>query len=217
VATTDQELLSDVQSLLAEPRDGGVTWPSGMWSQLEVVSYLSDSQLDLVATTALVLKRVTVGCITHLLRHDLPEDFVELVRIVWVRASDSRRFPLHRADIWELDAALFSGISNWRVEAGIPNLFTTGDLPTRTVQIAPAATVPGNLDVLYVAVPVALTGAGAAIEVPDDSTVALVWGTVQQALTKEGRAKDPARAQVAGGLHRLAAEAVRLILRGWVE
>lgn len=213
----DQTLLSMVQSLLAEPMDGGRTWPSGMWSAEEVLDYLNDAQLDLVATTGLILKHGTVACVPHILRHDLPQDLVQIIRLAWIRGTDGRRFPLDRSDIWELDAAQFSGIGNWRTEARIPGLYTTGDLPTRTVQIAPAATVPGSLEILYVSVPAPFSGLGSPPDVPNDASVALTWLTIRQALIKEGRGKDPGRAQLADGIATVATEAIKTMLKGWVE
>ncbi len=217
MAVTDQALLSDVQSLVAEPLDGGLTWPSEMWNAAEVLGLLDEAQQELIADTACVLKRVAIPCVPHVLRHDLPADFLLIQRLTWVRASDSRVFVLDPADIWQLDAALAAGVGNWRVAPGTPAFYTMGDVPTRTVQIAPAASVPGSLQLTYLALPTPFTGLGAVAEVPDDVTVGIVWQTLEHMLTKEvgARAHDPGRAAVAGERARMIRETVKLLLQGW--
>lgn len=212
MAITDQELLSDIQSLVAEPLDGGASFPSGMWTPSEVLHYLDENQQDIVESTALVLRRITIACTPHVLYQELPQGWIATQRLVWVRVSDNRHFVLHRSDIWELDAALGA---SWRQQSGIPGYYTDADVPTLTVQIAPAPSVPGTLKLTYLAVPTLFTGAGAAAEIPDEPTVGLVWGTISHMLTKDSRAKDPARAALAQQRMRMANEAVRLILQGW--
>lgn len=214
---TDQDILSDVQSLLAEPIDGGVSWPSGMWTPIEAANAIDHVQNDLMMT-GIVLKRVTgIVCIPHVLRHDLPDDVIQLVRVVWVRALDGRRFPLDPTDIWELDAVLYSGTTNWRQEAGIPKFYTTSDVPAGVIQLAPAPSLVGSLEITYVPAPVTVDGSGIPLSVPDDFSVMLTWGTIMHLLTKEGRAKDPARAALADQRVQLATEATKLILKGWVQ
>lgn len=208
---TDQDVLSDIQSLLAEPVDGGATFPSGMWEPSEMRSYLNEVQQDVIRSTGCVLTRVPLACAPHVNRHALPQDWIATQRLTWVRASDSRVYVLERSDIWELDAAL----PNWRNLSGTPAYFTDGDVPSATVQIAPAASVPGTLKLLYLALPAVTTGAGVPLTIPDDMAVGLVWGTLAHALTKEGRAKDPARAAFAQQRFEMIDEAVNLLLRGW--
>jgi hypothetical protein len=214
MARTDQDILQDVQSLLAEPPTHGVFWPSGMWTAAEILSHLNAAQQDVVVATGAVVKLGGIFCTPHVLYQELPDDVIALIRVVWIRLSDNKPFTLHRSDIWELDAALGEGSANWRTNPGIPTYFTDGDTPTRTVQLAPAPAVPGSLVIDYLAVPAAFSGSGTPAEVPDEATVSLVWGTIKRALTKEGRAKDPARAQRAGDMVQMAHEALKLMLRG---
>jgi hypothetical protein len=211
VSVLDQDILSDVQSLVAEPLDGGASWPSGMWTTAEVLSELNTRQQELLRDSGMVLTRTTVGCVPHLLRHELPDDTIALQRVAWVRASDGRVFVLDRADEWELDTSH----STWRSEPGVPALYTDADVPTRVIRIAPAASVVGTLRLTYLAVPTAFSGAGVAATIPDDTTVGLVWGTLADLLSKEGRARDAARAQIAEQRATLVLEVVKLILQGW--
>ncbi len=210
MAVTDQNILSDVQSLLAEPLDGGATWPSGQWTPSEVIGYLNDAQQELLSETAIVLTRATIACIPHLLHHTLPEGWIATQRAVWKR-YDGRRFILSRGDLWQLNNAY----KDWKIEPGIPKLFTDADTPTLTIQLAPAPKVPGQLDILYLAIPTSFDGSGIVATIPDEVSVGLVWDTIQHQLTQEGRAKDPARAQVAEAKVQLVIEAVKLLLEGW--
>jgi hypothetical protein len=208
---TDQNLLNEVQSLLGEPQDGGITWPSRQWTQAEMVGYANDAQQEILADTAAILLHATLPATPHLLRHALPEGWIATQRAVWKRASDGRRFVLSRGDLWELNNA----ISDWKYQPGIPKLFTDADTPSLTIQIAPAPAVPGVLDLLYLGIPTHYTGAGIASDVPDDTTVGIVWEVIQHALTQEGRGKDVVRAAAAQAKADLVRDALRLILQGW--
>ena len=218
MSVTDREVLSDVQSLLAEPRDGGQSYPSGMWTQAEMADYLADAQLALLAETGLTVSRGTIVCVPHLLRHDLPGDTLHVLRATWVRATDGRRFPLSRGDVWEQDAVRYGGSTvKWRVEPGTPDTFMTGDTPTRVVQLAPPPNKPGSLELTYIPLPASPVGGGAALSVPDDASVVLTWEAIAQALTKEGRAKDVGRAGLAAQIAELGTGAVELLLKGFSE
>ncbi len=210
MSVTDQQIFDNVQSLLAESIDSGATWSSGMWTVAEMLEYLNDRQQRAIAELGAVVKRTTISCNPHLLRQELPGDWIATLRLVWVRASDSRHFVLERSDLWDLDSAK----SNWRVDPGIPEVYDDADQPTRTVMIVPAPSAAGTLKLTYLGLPTAFTGSGVASDLPDELAATLLpWGVVEDALSKEGRAKDP-RAAVAGAQAGLAAEAVKLLLLG---
>jgi hypothetical protein len=211
MALTDQDILTEVQGLLAETENGGASYSSGMWTADEVLGYLDDRQQGVVTTTGLKLTRATLACAAGVLRHDLPADWIATQRLAWVRARDGRVFVLDRCDIWELDAAL----SGWRSALGTPQAYTDTDTPTLQVQVAPAPAEAGELRITYLALPTKPTGTGAPLTVPDEVAPGLVWGTIGRMLRKEGRAKDTARADAADQRYQLVVEAVKLLLRGW--
>jgi hypothetical protein len=209
MAITDQDILSDIQSLLAEPLDGGATFPSGMWTPAEALGELNNQQQLLVAQTACILKRETIACVPLTIRQALPEDLIRLHRVVWVRAYDNLHIPLEPVSRWELDAA----DPDWRRNAGTPVYYQEDDHPTLTVSIVPAPIAAGSLKITYLPQPTLFLGAGTPSDLPDDLTVALTWGTLDHLLVKESRARDVARSKVASQRYDLFTESLKLILQ----
>lgn len=207
----DTDIITEVQGLLAETENGGVSWSSGMWTPTEVFEYLDDKQQGLITNTAIVLKRAVLACTPYVLRQDLPQDWIATQRLSWVRMSDGRVFVLQRADPWELDAAA----PTWRGTPGIPESYSDSDTPTLQVEIAPAPNAAGTLAITYLALPAATDGSGVTLTVPDEAAPGLVWGTIGRMLRKEGRAKDIARADAADQRYQLVVEAVKVLLAGW--
>ena len=60
-----------------------------------------------------------------------------------------------------------------------------------------------------------LTGAGVAIDLPDEFAHVLKYGTLADQLRKDGRGQDLGRADYAQQRFDLGVEAARLILAGW--
>jgi hypothetical protein len=211
MALTDQQLLSEIQSLLAEPIDGGATWPCGQWPATEVVKYLNDAQQEFVAETGVVLTRpAAYACVAGQELQDIPEGTIAIQRLVWVRTSDSRRFVLSPGDLWQMS----HGLPTWR-SGGVPKLYSLADTPQLKVRLAPIPNVAGTLELTSLAIPTPFTGAGVAVSIPDEVAEGIVWQTIANQLTQEGRAKDPGRAAVAAEFSDLILDAVKLLLQGW--
>src|SRR5258706_14443727 len=58
---TDQELLTDLQYKLIEPPDGGASWPSGLWTRLEVLTALNTRQGQFLRDTQAIVTRVEIA------------------------------------------------------------------------------------------------------------------------------------------------------------
>lgn len=208
----DQTLLTDLQYALIEPPDGGANWPSGLWTRDEVLHALTERQNRLLKDTLLlttVSPLIPAAATVH--RFPLPADLIRIVAVVW-RGSDGYVRELLRVDSFEADHAL----PTWETtDTNPPLVYMEEETPTLQIQIAPAPSVPGNLDLLYVALAPALTGNGQAFTVPDEWTVGLKYGTLADLLSKDGRGQDLSRAQYAEARFQLQIEISRIILKGW--
>lgn len=213
MSTTDQEVLSELQSALVEIPDGGGTWPSGLWTRDEVVSLLSHRQNRLLKESLLLVKlaspNLTVNIGDH--RIALPTDWVRTITIVW-RGNNGVVRELVPSDSFISD----HGISTWESTNGpYPLVYHEWDALNLQVEIAPAPTVAGTLELLYVPTGTALTGNGVTFAVPDELTHVVKYGCLADQLRKDGRGQDLQRAEYCESRFALGVMAAQLILRGW--
>jgi hypothetical protein len=190
MSTTDQQLLNEVQYASLETPNSGASWPSGLWSADEIASYLNLRQRRLLYETGCVCKRGTLITVPNELRYPLPADWIQTRRAMWLDPG-SGVHPLLRSEIWYLDYGLVSWEETF---SKIPLVYMDDVLPTLEVQIAPASSDGGVLQLLYVAIGAALSNTGVAITVPDDLVPILKWGVLAEMFGKVGRAHDPEKA-----------------------
>ena len=211
---TDRDVLQQIQYKLLEAPDGGVSWPSDLWSRDEVLAALNQRQdkfmkvtlIDVVASNP----DLTVGAGAK--RIDLPADLIRLVSVVWVDGSTGAMRELLRSSSYEVDHL----IPTWdNTTATYPLVYMEFETPTLQVQIAPGPTGSGTLAILYVQKGGNLNGEGGTLSIPDELGHVLVYGTLADLLSKDGRGKDPVRAAYCTQRFELGAELVRLILEGW--
>lgn len=211
MALTDQSVLGEIQVHLLEPNDSGATWPSGLWATDEVLALVNQRQYDFLKRTALILTRATIPTIPQEHRQALPSDWIMTQRVVWLDGSGNFT-EIPRSDGWEADHA----IPTWpNTTATQPALYTDGESQTLTLEIMPAASQPGSLQILYVALSTQLTGAGVTFTVPDEFVPAIKWGVIADMLGKVGRAFDPQRAQYAESRYEEGVQAAKIMLAGW--
>lgn len=213
MATPDQTLLSALQIALVEPPDGGATWVSDLWGRGEVIALANQRQDRLLKDTLLLVNvaspQLTVGVGVH--RIALPADWLRTLSVVWV-GSDSTVRELVRVDSKEADATL----ATWEsTNTAYPLAYMDEETPHLQIQIAPAPTVSGVLDLLYVALGSEMNGNGVNLTVPDELEHAVRYGVLADLLSKDGRGKDAARAGYCAQRFDLAVEATNIILRGW--
>lgn len=209
----DQALLTDLQYTLVETPDGGASWGSGLWTRDEVVNVLTQRQNRLLKETLLLVTlaspNLTVNIGDH--RIALPVDHLRTISAVW-RGNDGTVRELLRADSFEADHA----ISTWESTNTVsPLVYMDYDPLTLQIQIAPAPSVAGTIELLYVANGTVLTGNGVALTVPDEWAHVVKYGSLADLLSKDGRGKDASRAAYSEQRFQLGIDLARLILEGW--
>jgi hypothetical protein len=207
---TDQDLLNQIQNALIEPPDGGQTWPSGLWSREEVLSYVNERQDRLIRETHMLIDIADIGVIpAYGVRHPLPDDWMATIEVLWTSNSGRCR-PLARSDSFEAD----HGIVDWPIEAGTPKLYMDGEAPPLTLQIAPLPDEEGTLTVYYVPSCEPVDGNGSDLAVPDEFSPTLKYGALCDLLSKVGRANDPTRADYCAQRFQLGIEIAQTLLKG---
>jgi hypothetical protein len=211
MATTDQQVLTQVQSYLIETENGGASWSSGFWTVQEVIDYLNERQRKFIIQTGLLAKVGTVPLAANVLRIGLPSDLVEL-RFVAFNAQSGIFWDLPRAD--PLQADLYS--PNWTFAAKpIPDAYSTTETPNLELELHPASSLGGVLEVMYLWIAAVLGNGGAPLTVPDDFAPVIVWGVLADMLKKTGRALSSQRAEYAENRYTMGVELAKLILNGW--
>ena len=211
MSTSDQTLMSNIQVNLIEPPNGGQTYPSGLWTRDEVIAACNYRQDRLLHDTLLevgisALIPVIIG--QH--RVNLPSDWLRTVTVVW-RGSNGTVRELVRSSSFEADHT----ITTWESANSTPLSYHEFETPNLQIQIAPAPDVAGNLELLYCPTGTELNGNGELLVVPDELEHGVRYGTLADLLSKDGRGKDPTRAQYCEDRFTLVIELTRIILDGW--
>lgn len=208
---TDQELLSELQYALLEPPDGGQSWPSEVWTREEVVGNLNSNIWGWLRDTHAIVTRVelpqlaaSLGVVT------LPADWLATASAVW-RTAGGVRTPLGPVDRFEGDLAL----PTWEDTPGTPLALNDFEGDTLTAQLVPIPDADGTLELLYVARPTTVNGAGATLPIPEEFCSGVKYGTLAMLLRKVGRLVDPERAAYCEQRYDLAVLLTNLLLGGW--
>jgi hypothetical protein len=208
---TDQDLLSQIQSALMEPDDQGATWPSGLWSQAEILAYMNERQDRFLKATQVWVGLANITATIGVKTYALPQDHLLTVDVVWVPTSGDP-IPLDRADSFELD----HGMADWNNERGTPLCYTTQDTPLLTLQIAPAPDAAGQFLLLYIPSGETLTAAGYPFIVTNEYVHAVgKYGPLADAWGKDGRGKNPEKAAYCQLRYDMAVEMAKIVLNGW--
>lgn len=211
---TDIDLMQQLQYRLLEVPDGGVSWPSGLWTRDEIISDLTQRQAKLLKNALLLITPSNpdslVGAAST--RVALPADLVRIVSVVFNDSVTGISRELLRSDSYEADHL----IPSWdQTPAAYPLIYMEYETPTLFVQIAPSPINQGTLSLLYVPKGLPFTGNGVPESIPDEFGHALVYGVLADVLGKDGRGRDVARAQYADQRFNLAVDLARIILKGW--
>lgn len=211
MSTTDQALLQQVQYVLIEPPDGGQSWPSGLWTRTEMLALANQRQDAFLYDTFLLVGIANVAVVAGTQEITLPSDWLRAVTVVW-RGSDGTVKELEQSDSFEADHLL----PTWDLTADTPVAYMEDDVTASGVlRLAPAPSVDGTIELLYVPAGTTLNGNGELLVVPDDFAQVVKYGILASALAKDGRGRDGARAQYCQQRVDLVQMATNLIIRGW--
>lgn len=207
---TDQDILTDIQYSVLEPPDGGQSWPSEVWTRDEVIGNLNSAIWDLLQEAQLVITRVEIPVLASATSVALPTDWMATSEAVW-RSVANIRTPLGPVDAFEGDCALPS----WETVPATPIGLVSLDQTTLTARLIPTPDANGTLELLYVARPTSVDGAGATLAIPDDYCSGIKYTVLGMLLRKVGRLTDPERASYCEGRHQLTVTVAEIILGGW--
>ncbi len=115
-----------------EPRDFGVTWPSGLWTDIEILAYLNERQNRFLKTTLSQVGIADLVVTAGVAIVALPEDWLTTVDVYW-RGTDTRWVPLERSDSFEQD----HGDPTWATTRGTPAFYMDEDSPLLQIRLAP--------------------------------------------------------------------------------
>ena len=215
MATTDQQLFSEIQFATIEPtQDGGVTWTSGLWSAVEVLDYANQRQYRFMKDTLLMMAYARIDVPIGEQVHALPPDWIVTYDAAWLDVATGKVTELPRSGTWEIDHTN----KNWAtVQSSRPLLYNDAELAASlNFQTMPVCSVAGQVQLLYVSLTAVLTGAGEIFTVPDEFIPGIKYGILADMFRKVGRGQDLERADYCEARYDEAVEAAKMILNGWI-
>jgi hypothetical protein len=199
---TDAEILTQIQRVLVETADGGLTVSSGLWTPAELQDALNNGKQYVRTETVPFLERVTLPAVPNQIRYALPQDWVATQRVVW-HSADGSKMDLPRDSTWSMDYME----ADWPVVAqGRPQVYTDTITPMPQIQVMPPSRDNGVLEVLYLSTSTVL---------PDLMIPIAKWRAVAILLAKDGRGQDLPRAKKANDLAEQGVQALNIFLKGW--
>lgn len=190
MAVTDQDQLSEVQLVMLEVPDNGVTWNSELWTAAEVLAYFNQRQNRFVKDTLLFVATDELQVPAGTVRPALPSEWVATIDKAWQDSASGTWYPLSPGNSLEYDR----GLPSWRATPGVPQAYMDEETPTLTTQLAPVPAADGVLETMYVGLAGLLDGAGEIFTVPDEFVPYIKYGVLADMLGKVGRGKDSFRA-----------------------
>lgn len=194
MAITDQTILSEIQRVTIEGAgDGGATWPSGMWTQAEVVGYLNQRQNRLLAAIGLLWKVAETAITTGQADQDAPVDWIATIFVAYKSAAGVYT-ELPKLSQLELDLILPTWPS---ATATTPKGYYEAEgNETLTTFVAPIPTAVGSaLERYYVFLGTALTALGVNFTAPDEFVPTIKYGVLADMFAKVGQAQNLELAQ----------------------
>lgn len=188
----DTEVLGNVQMSLLEPNNGGASFQSGVWTQAQAVAALTNRQRKFLSETGITIMVAYQTGEADKRRYDLPDNVIDVRRVAWANQADPSAYvELPRADGWELD----HGKTGWPTSsATVPETYVESHTPSLVIEVVPAPTDLGEIELTASADGMAPTGAGIPLSIPDDFTPYLAWGVRADLLSAEYEGNDPDRA-----------------------
>lgn len=206
--------MSMLQVATLEPDDGGILWPSNMWSQAQVVSWINDIIRDFLHRTGLTCAVDFLTGVASQGAYDLPQNMIDLRRIAWRGGPSGTDYQeLTLVDTFQKDQS----DETWPAdEEQVPTGYLMNLLPSLTVRVVPTPNDLGEAELTMVTLGAAATGAGVALPIPDDWSVYIFWGVLAEMFSKAGEASDPERAAYCKQRYDEGVELARIMANGVV-
>lgn len=195
MAITDQTILSQIQRVTLEGSgDGGATWPSGMWTQVEVLGYLNQRQNRFLAATGLFWTYLETNITINQANQANPSGWIATVFIAYKTGAGLYQ-ELPKLDALELDLV----VPTWPgASAASPRGYYEVDGDTLTTYVAPIPTAAGSaLERYYIALGTTLTAAGVNFSISDEFVPTIKYGALADMFSKVGPAANPILAAAA--------------------
>ena len=186
MSITDQDQLSEVQLRVLEPDTAGASWPSGLWSQAEVLDYFNQRQSRFNKETGLLLAIATVPAVANQVRYTdgMPTDWIATQRVIYFD-NNTVATPMKIVDQKVMDALPASRMPT------IPTWFDESTPPLLSFDVAPAAPDSlGAYELLYISLLETLGGSGDIFDVPDDFVPYVTYGVLADMFAKIGRVQN---------------------------
>lgn len=209
---TDTALMSLLQLATLEPDDAGDTWPSGMWSQDDVLSYMTNILQDFLHRTGITSAIAFLDGVPNQGKYDLPQNLIDLRRIAWRPGTSGTDYvELYAVDTFQQDMQT----DDWSANASqVPTGYLLNLLPSLTVMVTPTPNDQGQAELTITTLGRTPTGGGVPLSVPDDWTPYIMWGVLAQMFGKSGEASDPQRASYCAQRYEEGIEMARLLSSG---
>jgi hypothetical protein len=187
----DQDLIAQMQYHLLEPATPTLWSGTEQFTLLDMTDALQRRRNQFLAETSCVVTRSTqASAAAPIVRNDLPDTTIGTNRVAWITPGGTY-YTLWREDEW----ALTTFYNSWPSAYESPSAYSASAVPPITIQVAPAPTVTGTLELLTVSAPANLNpAAGVLMNIPDDFCWVVKWGALADLLSKDGPAMDPSRA-----------------------
>jgi hypothetical protein len=196
---TDTESLEIVQRLVLEAPNQSRSWINGIWSQEEVLAYLTEVQRDFVRLTHIVRGWQDVDY-TASAQVELPQEIFAVLHADTFQGGSWRPCP----PVSRLEAdQLYAGVQTTTRPIGCL-LRVPG---TRMLELTPAPTVAGRLQLYVVPLPQPCRGESDPLTVGDMWVPFLLAGVLARMFGRPGAAHDPLRRDRWHGFYMLGVQA----------
>lgn len=185
---TDQELLDEIQRAVIEAPDSGASWPSGLWTQAEILGYANQRQDRFLKETKISCSWLNTPMNAQVPQQDLPDGWLATRNAFAVSAGTA--LPL--SPVSRREADLLG--ADWATNAGTPQWYISEEWATRQISLVPAPQISGVLHLYAALVGQALDRSGIALSAPDECQPYLYYGILADMFGKQGRAYDQPRA-----------------------
>lgn len=188
MAVTDQDLLEQLQRMVIEAPDLGVSWPSGLWTAAEILGYANQRQDRFLKETLLLTSWLSAAVFPGQSQQDLTDSWLVTRNAFIVDAGQT--YPLAPISRREADLML----PEWETTPGRALWYISEEWATRQISLAPVPLTGGVLHLFAGLVGQVLDGTGTWLTVPDDCEPYLMYGVLADMFGKQGRAFDQPRA-----------------------